>query len=98
MTNFIHRDSTKHDIHDMFGDCDDAIDTDEVFIPIDEKTTMEEILVDHLKKFPSRTQARKNGFSGTVPIGFKQHRIGKMFFLTWMPTDHQPVGGVKFFP
>lgn len=44
-------------------------------------TTMEDILVT-LGKFPSKGQARKNGWSGPVPSGFNMWQIGKFQFCT----------------
>lgn len=49
------------------------------FIPND--ATMEDILV-LFGKFPSKGQARKNGWTGPVPDGFNVWQIGKEQFVT----------------
>lgn len=43
--------------------------------------TMEEVVV-LLGKFPSKGQARKNGWTGPIPLGFNCWQIGKDQFVT----------------
>jgi hypothetical protein len=82
--NFVHKDTTISDREILFADWDNDL-SNEIFIEIDDETTIEDIIVDHLKKFPSRSQARKNNWAGIIPIGFKQWKIGKIFFWTYKP-------------
>lgn len=44
-------------------------------------STMDDVVV-ALGKFPSKGQARKNGWSGPVPSGFNMWQIGKDQFCT----------------
>lgn len=48
---------------------------------IDDDSTMEDLLV-LLGKFSSKSQARKNGWTGPVPNGFNVWQVGKEQFVT----------------
>lgn len=85
MNNFIHKDTSTYDKLVLFGDMNNDI-ADEIFIEIDDFITLETIVVQHLKKFPSNTQARKNNWFGPVPSGFKEWKIGKTKFWTYIPV------------
>lgn len=82
MTNFIHKDTTEEDKEGLFGPFED-----DVFIEIDDTTKLEDLVVTHLKKFPSKGQARKNGWGGNIPMGFREWRVGKTFFWTYKPIE-----------
>lgn len=45
-----------------------------------------EHLVVSLGVFRSLTEARKNNWSGDIPRGFKEHKIGKRRFWTYRPV------------
>lgn len=62
-------------------DCIITPEKDEQIFSVPDTITMEEILV-MLGKFPSKGQARKNGWSGPVPDGFNAWQIGKFQFVT----------------
>lgn len=82
--NFIHIDTTDEDIEALFGPFE--VGEKEAIVSIDDSWTMANIAV-HLKKFPSITQARKNGWGGEIPKGFKEHKIGKTRFWTFIPIE-----------
>ena len=84
--NFIHKDSSEKDIDALFGPKEDH----EVFVAIDDNTRLETLIVDHIKKFKSLTQARKNGWGGDIPLGFKAWKIGKTRFWTYKPLPKEP--------
>jgi len=86
MTNFIHTNTTQRDKEMLFADWDNNL-ADEVFVDITSETKLEDIVVDHLKKFPSKSQARKNNWGGEIPMGFRQWKIGKIFFWTFKPLS-----------
>lgn len=83
--NFVHKSCSKEEVINMFGDHAGEIDGD--VIQIDDNTKLEDILVIHLKKFPSKTQCRKAGWNGPIPDGFKEWRISKTFFWTYKPIS-----------
>ena len=80
--NFVHIDTTDEDIEALFGPFD--AQEKEMIFPFSGNFNMEDIAV-ALGKFPSKTQARKNGWGGEIPQGFKEHKIGKTKFWTFVP-------------
>jgi len=70
---FCHKDTLSDDL-ELFLGPDPEKDT--TFIKFDENFTMADIAV-ATGKFPSITQARKNGWNGDIPIGFTEKTIGK---------------------
>jgi hypothetical protein len=91
MTNFIHNSTSQRDKEMLFADHDNDL-SGEIFIEIDDDTTLEDIVVDHFNKFPSRSQARKNNWSGPIPLGFKAWKLGKTFFWTFKPLPEHDIG------
>lgn len=56
-------------------------DAEEPLTHVDDNATMEDVVV-LLGKFPSKGQARKNGWTGPIPWGFNVWQIGKEQFVT----------------
>jgi hypothetical protein len=75
--NFVHNSVAQEDLNLFLGPFDES----DVIVRFD-NLTLEEIVSDHLHKFPSKSQARKNGWSGAIPTGFKEWKIGKTIFWT----------------
>ncbi len=44
-------------------------------------------LMHQLGIFPSKGQARKNGWPGAIPDGWSEFRPGKFLVLIWKPTE-----------
>jgi hypothetical protein len=44
-------------------------------------------LMAHLGLFPSKGQARKNGWPGAIPDGWSELRAGKNLVFVWKPTE-----------
>lgn len=86
MTNFIHISTTEPDVEMLFG----PQDYGEEFCFFWNRMTLEECAV-YIGAFPSRSQARKNGFSGPIPMGFAEHTIGKRKFWTFIPIKEETV-------
>ncbi len=76
-------------------------DIDSIFGPIDPNNpqdrvdtfTTQETLADiafRIGAFPSRSQARKNGWDRPIPMGYSEHKIGKGItlkrFYLWNPN------------
>lgn len=70
--NFIHAGNPASDRALFFGPLDET----DTFATFDETWDMADIAV-KAGKFPSRGQARKNGWDGPVPLGFSTHYIGQ---------------------
>lgn len=72
------------DVERLFGPFEPGELEDIVWCPLN--FTIEDIAV-KIGAFPSKSQARKNGWHGHVPRGFKMHKIGKRYFFTYFPLD-----------
>lgn len=72
--NFIHLDLPASDIKLFFGE-NEKVDW------FSDSNTLAHIVC-RLNKFPSFTQARKNGWDRPIPPGFAEHKIGKTKFWT----------------
>ena len=70
--NLVHEAVVESDINLFFG----PIDPKDVFIKFTDKWKMADILVT-VGIFPSRTQARKNGFTSDIAPGFSMVKVGK---------------------
>lgn len=83
--NFIHKSRTQEDKESFFGPLEP---TDGPFIVFDDTWTMADI-VTTAGIFPSKTQARKNGFDKPIPVGWTQlvmtKRKIKIFILNFFP-------------
>jgi hypothetical protein len=75
--NFIHVDLPLSDQELFCG----PLDPTEDFTVFD-GASLADLLVVRMKKFPSLSQARKNGWDRPIPPGFAEHRIGKTKFWT----------------
>lgn len=73
--NYIHHEMPESDKELFFGPLDEG----ERFIEFNSYSTLAELTL-HLGKFPSITQARKNGWDKPIPPGFSEHKIGKTKF------------------
>lgn len=85
MTNFVTDTTSEKERGTYFGDMTDDVTNEEFVVLPDDEMRIENIVVNHLKKFPSISQARKNNWFGPVPLGFKSWKIGKTFFWTFRP-------------
>lgn len=81
--NFIHVNMSRKDVERLFGPFEEG----DIFVAFDDKESLEAIVVNHLGKFPSLSQARKNGWSQPIPPGFKEWKISKTKFWTCAPYD-----------
>lgn len=69
----------------LFTDRDlDWWDLEAVVVPAN--TTAAELMV-ILGLFPSKGQARKNGWPGAIPDGWSQLKVGKGLVFCWKPTE-----------
>lgn len=73
--NFIHCDLPESDKELFFG----PLDENEKVIEFNSFSSLADIVV-FIGKFPSLTQARKNGWDRPIPEGFSEHKIGKTKF------------------
>ena len=69
--NLIHKSNPETDKELFFG----PLDNDK-FIVFDTETNISELLV-LVRKFKSKSQAKKNGFDIEIPLGFSHFKIGK---------------------
>lgn len=78
--NFIHAKLPDSDRELFFG----PLEPNEKFMLFSSEATMANLVV-MLGKFPSITQARKNGWDKPIPVGFSAHSVGKTKFwvLNW---------------
>ena len=74
-------------VDDRFEDHDLTMwdHTDEIH-KVSRYSTLADLVV-ILGKFQSKTQARKNGFSGPIPFGITDYKVGKTYFCTHMASD-----------
>lgn len=75
--NFVFFLTPEHTIRSLFND-DDVIVLFELPFTLADCTTM-------MGVFPSKTQARKNGWGGEIERGFRKYKIGKKRFCTFWP-------------
>lgn len=80
MMDFIHEKATEKDIDLLFGP------DPEPFERFSNGFLMEHLVI-RLGIFKSLTQARKNGWSGEIPPGFRKWKIGKKVFFTYIPME-----------
>lgn len=85
MLNFVDKTVSVGIINRCFGEIDD----EDQFIPIERDLDKSEMAF-QTGKFKSKTQARKNGWLGPVPVGLHQWRIGKTTFWSFIPPDGSP--------
>jgi hypothetical protein len=78
--NIVNKHTTPRDIVCLFGDMEG--NTESVFVMVTDCLDWSEIAV-HCGFFPSKGQARKNGWEGPVPRGFGQRRFGKQGKGVW---------------
>lgn len=90
--NFIHINMSRKDVEKLFGPFGEG----DMFVAIDDKTTLEDIVVRFLGKFPSVSQARKNNWGGPIPAGFKEWKISKTKFWSFSPYDEESVSEPPF--
>lgn len=79
--NFVTASTPSSDIEALITPADD----ESVTIVADD-ALMEDVLV-ALGKFPSKGQARKNGWTGPIPDGFNVWQVGKDQFVTLNMTN-----------
>lgn len=83
---FVHVDSEEWEIKALFADMDGDFG-DVIFHRIADET-LADIVHGVLGKFKSRTEARKNGWSGEIPVGYREYKIGKhLKFWTFKPLE-----------
>lgn len=78
--NIVNINTTNEDIDCLFGDFDGNVETVK-FIPVD-CLEWADVAV-RCGFFPSKGQARKNGWEGSVPRGFGQRKFGKQGKCVW---------------
>jgi len=70
---FCHKDATPEDRETLLGPDQEA---DTTFVIFDDEFTLADVAV-ATGKFPSKGQARKNGWDGDIPQGFTVKTLGK---------------------
>ena len=75
MMNFIHVSREEADKDIFFG----PIESQDEFTVFDDEPTIAHLLV-KWGKFPSVTQAKKNGWDKPIPEGFSEWKVGKSRF------------------
>lgn len=78
--NFIHELTPANDVLDLISP-----KPDEIMVTVTDDWNMEDVVV-NLGKFPSKSQARKNGWTGPIPEGFNVWQIGKDFQFVTLNT------------
>lgn len=79
--NIVNRHATELDILHLFGELGGGKPEPVVVFDVD-CLDWADIAV-HCKFFPSKSQARKNGWDGPVPYGFGQRKFGKQGKGVW---------------
>jgi len=88
MWNFIHEDASIDDITSLFGDMEGKLElVNEEWGTINDETKLEDIVI-RMGVFKSKSQARKNNWSGEIPMGFREWKIGKKHFWTYKPMEN----------
>lgn len=88
---FVHEGASEQDMELFLGPL--APGEIETFKRFDANAAMADIMV-AAGKFPSKGQARKNGFPGPIPHGYSHHVVGsgknrmEVWVLNLLPTDH----------
>lgn len=80
MWNFIHINASDRDIELLF----EPLTPEDEIVRFSEPFNLSDCVV-KMGVFPSKTQAKKNGWIGEIPQGFKEHKIGKKLFWTYIP-------------
>ncbi len=78
--NFVHTHTTNRDLELIFEPFTQA----DILIVLEDNDTLESALV-RAKLFTSLTQARKNGHSGIIPIGYSERKFGKHRLFFYIP-------------
>jgi hypothetical protein len=78
--NIVNKNATPDDIKYLFGDMDENIES--VVVMETDCLDWSDVAV-HCEFFPSKSQARKNGWVGLVPQGFGQRKFGKTGKGVW---------------
>jgi|GEM_PF-3347474 len=79
--NFLKKDISDRDLDVLFGPFEEG-EKEKANVWLEDAAMLEDIVV-MLGKMPSKGQARKNGWGGEIPKGFKEWKIGKTKFWTW---------------
>ena len=79
---FVHESVSDDEIETLFGPFSPG--EREAIVRFDGVLNLEEVSV-AMGKFKSKTQARKNGWTGEVQPGYIEHKVGKTRFWTYTP-------------
>jgi hypothetical protein len=69
------------DIHDMFCGLNETTVPPDLHI-FDMSATLADLVV-YIGVFPSKGQAKKNGWGGEIPFGCNEFKVGKRVFWVW---------------
>lgn len=83
---FIHNKAKKDEVMGLFTGFDGLFGKEDTIYQITDDSRIEDLVV-VVGTFSSQTQARKNNWKGEIPKGYKEWKVGKKRFWSFIPID-----------